>query len=249
MWRDKFQIGSVTKSFVGTVALQLVDEGRLGLDDRLSRYVDFVPGGENITVRQLLDMTSGLYSYLDDEALEAKVADNPLKKWSPEELVRTAIAHEPSFSPGEGWQYSNTNTILMGMIVEEVTGNDLEDEVRLRIIEPLGLENTSFPREPGIDPPYAQGYSYDTDSGEFIEASDIDPSFFWAAGAMVSNLEDLRVWAEALGRGTLISEAMQRERLLFHDATAGDLPYLQTMVPGYGMALEKYDEPRLLHRA
>ena len=127
---DKFEIGSVTKSFVGTVALQLVDEGKLELDDRLSEYIDTVPNGDNITIRQLLDMTSGLFNYLDDVNLEAEAAADPLKKWPPEELVRVAVSHQPYFAPGEGWFYSNTNTILVGMIIERVTGNDLEDEVR-----------------------------------------------------------------------------------------------------------------------
>ena len=239
----KFEIGSVTKSFVGTVALQLVDEGKLALDDRLDEYVSYVPNGENITIRQLLDMTSGLYNYLDDEDLETEVANDPLKKWSPEELVQVAVSHEPHFPPGEGWFYSNTNTILVGMIIELITGSELEDEVRVRIIEPLGLENTSFPEESVTDPSLAQGYSYDTETGEFARTQQVDPSLYWAAGAMVSNTEDLKVWAEALGKGSLISDAMQQERLLFHEVISDDLPYFKTMDPGYGMALEKYDDP------
>ncbi len=239
----KFEIGSVTKSFVGTVALQLVDVGKLGLDDRLDEYVPSVPGGENITIRQLLDMTSGLYNYLDDEDLETEAANDPLKKWTPEELVQVAVSHEPHSPPGEGWFYSNTNTILVGRIIELITGSDLEDEVRVRIIEPLGLDNTSFPREPVADPSFAQGYSYNTETGGFEETQQLDPSFFWAAGAMVSNIEDLEVWAEALGKGVLISDSMQEQRLLFHEVISDDLPYFKTMDPGYGMALEKYDDP------
>jgi len=237
----KFEIGSVTKSFVGTVALQLVDEGKLGLDDQLGEYVFSVPDGENITIRQLLEMTSGLYNYLDDEDLEAEAANDPLKKWAPEELVQVAVAHEPHSPPGESWFYSNTNTILVGMIIELITGNDLEDEIRARIIEPLGLKNTSFPEEPVTDPSFAPGYSYSTETGEFTRTQQMDPSFYWAAGAMVSNIEDLKVWAEALGKGSLISDALQQERLLFHEVVSDDLPYFKTMDPGYGMALEKYD--------
>jgi D-alanyl-D-alanine carboxypeptidase len=239
---NKFGIGSVTKSFVGTVALQLVDEGELGLDDKLSEYISYVPNGDNITVRQLLDMTSGLYNYTENVDLLTAVANDPLKKWAPEELIGVGISQEPYFPPGEGWYYSNTNTVLVGLIIEKITGNELEDEVQNRIIDNLGLENTSFPRDPGMSAPYAKGYQFDTDAGEFVDAMVIDPSYTWAAGAMVSNLADLKVWAEALGTGELLSESMQQERLRFHDMVIPGVPdFYYDLDPGYGLAVEKYD--------
>lgn len=239
---DKFGIGSDTKSFVGTVALQLVDEGKLALDDKLSEYNSTVPNGENITVRQLLDMTSGLYNYTDDTDLLTTVAADPLGNWAPEELVKAAVSREPYFPPGEGWYYSNTNTVLVGLIIEKITGNKLEAEIQKRIIDRLGLKNTYFPEEPGMTAPYALGYNCDPEGKEFAEAAEVDPSFLWAAGAMVSNLQDLKVWAEALGTGKLISQSMQEERLRFHDMVMPGVPdFFFAMDPGYGLAMEKYD--------
>ena len=141
---DKVRIGSITKTFNATVILQLVDEGRIGLDDPLRDYAPEVPGSEEITVRMLLDHTSGLFDYTSDEDFQEAVDAEPLRKWQPQELVDFAISHEPYFAPGEEWHYSNTNYILLGMIVEEVTGNLVGDEMRTRIYERLGLSNTSF---------------------------------------------------------------------------------------------------------
>ena len=239
---DKFGIGSVTKSIVATVLLQLVDEGKLKLDDKASKYISWVPNGEKITIRQLLNMTSGLYNYTEDETLLAAVAADPLKKWAPEELARAGVSGKPYFPPGGGWHYSNTNTILVGLIIEKITGDKLEDEVKNRIIDRLGLKNTYFPEGPNMTAPYAHGYNYDKEGKEYTEATRIDPSFLWAAGAMVSNFRDLKVWAEALGTGKLISKAMQKERERFNDMVPPGMPEpANGMDPGYGLAMVKYD--------
>ncbi len=239
---DKFGIGSVTKSLVATVLLQLVDEGKLKLDDKVSKYISWVPNGENITIRQLLNMTSGLYNYTEDETLLAAVAADPLKKWAPVELAKAGVLGKPYFPPGKGWYYSNTNTILVGLIIEKITGNKLEGEVKNRIIDRLGLKNTYFPGSPDIAAPRTLGYNYDEEGKEYTEASKIDPSFLWAAGAMVSNFRDLKVWSEALGTGQLISRAMQKERERFNDMVPPGLPEpANGMDPGYGLAMVRYD--------
>lgn len=240
----RFGIASVTKSFVGTVALQLVDEGRLSLEDPVDRWLPGVPAG--ITVRQLLEMTSGLVCYSNDPALLEVLAKEPERKWAPDELVATALAEPPLFPPGQGWHYSNTNTVLLGMLLERLTGRDLEDEVQDRILTPLGLRSTSFPREGSLGPRDAHGYEWDGDSLE--ETPEVDPSFLWASGAMVSDLADLRVWAGALATGQLVSPRMQRERLRFHEVRiAGTPAFYEAMDPGYGAALEKYDDSRPFH--
>lgn len=245
---DKFRIASVTKSFVGTVALQLVDEGKLRLDDNVGKYVPGVPNGENITIRQLLNMTSGIYDYSGDEGFLHALASDITKKWTPQELVEISFSHEPYFPPGQGWHYSNTNTILVGMIIEEVTSNKLEDEIEKRIIERLGLENTSFPEGPEMPAPYAHGYQWDEEKGNYEDITDVDPSYLWAAGAMTSNLEDLRVWVKALATGELISESMQKERLAFNDVVLpGTTPSYENMSPEYGLAIEEYDNEFLGH--
>jgi D-alanyl-D-alanine carboxypeptidase len=240
---DKFGVGSVTKSIVATVLLQLVDEGKLKLDDAVSKYISWVPNGDSITIRQLLNMTSGLHNYTEDETMLAAVAADPLRKWAPEELARAGVSGKPYFPPGEGWYYSNTNTILVGLIIEKITGNKLEDEVKSRVVDRLGLKNTYFPKSPTMTAPYTHGYNYDEEGKEYTEATKIDPSFVWAAGAMVSDLQDLRVWAEALGTGKLISKAMQKERERFNDMVPPGMPEpADGMDPGYGLAMMKYDD-------
>jgi D-alanyl-D-alanine carboxypeptidase len=218
---DKWGVGSTTKSIVVTVLLQLVDEGKLTLDDKVSKHFSWVPNGENITIRQLLNMTSGLYNYTQDPTLLAAVAADLNRKWNPEEFARVGVSGKPYFPPGEGWYYSNTNTILVGLVIEKLTGNKLEDEVNRRIIDRLGLKNTYWPKSHEIPPPSALGYNYDEESKEYAEAVKIDPSFLWAAGAM------------------------QKEREQFVDMVPpmpSGLPEpANGMDPGYGLAMVKYD--------
>ena len=239
---DKFGAGSVTKSIVATVLLQLVDEGKLKLDDKVNKYFSWVPNGENITVRELLNMTSGLYNYTEDKTLLAAAVADPAKKWAPEELARVGVSGTSYFPPGRGWYYSNTNTILIGLIIEKITGNKLEAEVKKKITDRLGLKNTYFPEGPAMTAPYTLGYNFDEEAKQYVEAARIDPSLLWAAGAMVSDLQDMRVWAGALGTGQLISKAMQKERERFHDMVPPGLPEpANGMDPGYGLAMVKYD--------
>jgi len=143
---DKFRVGSNTKTFVVTVILQLVDEGKLTLDDDLAGFglgVE-IPNAENITIRQLCNMTSGLFEAYNSPAVWEDGV-NPLTHWNPQDLVAAAVENPPNFPPGEGWNYSNTNYILLGMIIEKLTGNTAEEEITKRCIEPQGLNNTSFP--------------------------------------------------------------------------------------------------------
>src|SRR5918998_514296 len=130
---DHVRIGSNTKTFTGTVILQLVDEGKLALDDPVSKYQLEVPNGENITIRQLLNMSSGLFNYAEDEEFNKTLDTEPQKVWKPEELVEIGFKHQPYFSPGDGFHYSNTNFILLGMIIEQLTGQPLEKEFQERI--------------------------------------------------------------------------------------------------------------------
>jgi len=219
---NKVRIGSITKTFLATVILQLVDEGGISLDDPLQEYVPEVPGSGEITVRMLLDHTSGIFDYTSDEDFQEAVDAEPLTKWQPQELVDFAISHEPYFAPGQGWQYSNTNYILLGMIVEEVTGNQVGDEMRTHIYERLGLASTSFPEGPEMSGRHSHGYMYSDDQTDLMDiTTTFDPSLAWAAGGMISNLGDLEVWAEALATGELLSSATQEERLTLVDAQQG----------------------------
>ena len=211
-----FRIGSITKTFTGNLALQLVDQGKLSLDDPVSRFVPGVPDGGGITVRMLLDHSSGLFNYGSDPVFMAAIGSDPHRVWTPQELVTFGVSNPPYFPPGEGRAYSNTNYILLGMIVEKVSGRTLEQELATRITGPLGLTHTYMAEGPDLTGDYVHGYQYYGENDGIEDLTDYyDPSIYWAAGAMVSTLEDLRVWSKALAEGRLISPAL-RQAMTFH---------------------------------
>lgn len=214
---DKTRIGSISKTFTATVILQLVDEKKLSLDDKLSKYEPQVPGADGITVRQLANMTSGLYNYTDDPAFWTAFQKSPKTTWAPQQMVDIATAHPAVFPPGQRYMYCNTNYILLGMIMEKVTGSTAAKQITTRIIDKLGLKNTSFPMTPDMPTPYMHGYIPATGqpngSGTLTDLSIYSPTPFWTAGAMVSNLDDLKIWAQALATGKLLSKQMHAEQI------------------------------------
>jgi D-alanyl-D-alanine carboxypeptidase len=210
----RFRIGSMTKTFVITVLLQLVEEQKLKLDDTIDKFFPDFPNGANITIRQLANMTSGIYNYTETEAFNDTLANNPHKKWAPEELIQIALENKPYFEPGKGFHYSNTNTILIGLIIEKLTGNTLKQEIENRIIKTLDMNNTSFLTDGyEMTEPYCHGYMIDPTGTPIDNSETCDISWGWAAGSMISNLDDLKIWAEALGTGKLLSPETQKERL------------------------------------
>lgn len=207
------RIGSVTKTFTVTAILQLVDDGKIGLDDPVSKFVDGVPDGEHITLRELAGMRSGLFNYSMSEAFERDLQANPRKQFTPRELLAYAFAKPPAFPPGKGFQYSNTNAILLGLVVQKVTGQRLADFVAEHISKPLGLSHTSIPASPAIPDPHAHGYTRATPDAPVVDSTDWDPSWAGAAGDMISTLDDLKIWAPALANGTLLKPETQAQRL------------------------------------
>lgn len=228
---DKVRIASNTKTFVATLVLQLVDEGMLSLDDPLEKFIQGVPYGDEITVRSLLNMTSGIFSFSEDETFLAEFTADPLMEMTPQESLDIALSHPPDFPPGQGWHYSDTNYEVLGMIVEQATGNAIEDEMRERIIEPLGLSGTSFPTTPDMPEEHAKGYVIGED-WVLEDYTRVSPSVPWAGGAMISTLEDLRVWVKALATGELLSEEMHREQLSWVD-----MPGLENVDGKYGLGI------------
>ena len=221
---DKFRIGSNTKTFVVTVLLQLADEGKVGLDDTLDKFkLGFnIPNEDKITLRQLCNMTSGIPEFSGNKELcEEFYVTNPLKKWLPREIVEAALTLPPTFAPGEGWFYSNTGYILLGMVIEKVSGESIEDQILKRILKPMGLTNTSFPESsPDIPAPYAHGYELD-DNKKWQDITMYSPSLLWSAGAMISNMQDMKRWVKAYTVGTTNSKASQKERLTWVDPHKG----------------------------
>jgi len=161
---DYFRVGSNTKTMTGTVILQLVQEGRLELDDAVSAFWPGVPNGDRITIAQLCEMRSGLYSYTFDRDFNETLDREPQKAWNPEELLAIGFSHPTNFEPGERFDYCNTNTVLLGVIIEKLTEMSASDAFKERIFEPLGLKHTSLPdaTDSSIPDPHPQGYAFGT---------------------------------------------------------------------------------------
>jgi D-alanyl-D-alanine carboxypeptidase len=207
------RIGSVTKTFTVTAVLQLADQGKLGLDDAIAEFVPEVPLGDRITLRQLARMQSGLFNYSNSPEFQQALFADPRREFTPRELLNYALTQPNRFPPGEGFEYSNTNTILLGLVVQKVSGQPLHSYIEEHILAPLGMSHTSFPTTNAFPDPHAQGYTVQTADGKEAVATDWNPSWGWAAGAMISNLDDMRIWSEALATGKLLTPQMQAQRL------------------------------------
>src|SRR5215207_7316467 len=235
------RIGSVTKTFTATLLLKAADEGLLSLDDTIDRYVKGVPNGDEITLRQMANMTSGFADYYLDEQFFDEMTSHPKRVWTTQELVRIGIEDSPMFDPGTEWFYSNTNYVLLGLVLEQVSGKPLERLYSKQIIKPLHLKQTSFPdaEDSSIPDPHAQGYVLLSQDAEPLNTTDWNPSWAWAAGGMISTAEELLLYGRALGTGKgLLPPQQQAERL---DSFVRDLPpYNQPPSngrSGYGLGL------------
>ena len=214
------RIGSVTKTFTGTAIMQLAEAGKLGLDDTIDKYVPGIPNGNRITLRQLANMTSGLASYTQSSKFTDILFAKPQTIWTPKELLAIGVAESPLYEPGTSFNYSNTNTVLLGMVIEKVTEKPVGQVFKERILDPLKLSNTSWPgASTDMPTPYAQGFTL---QGNFAKpdapsnATHWNPSWGWTAGEMISDVDDLLVYARALGTGQgLLGAAAQTERLTF----------------------------------
>ncbi len=232
------RIGSVNKTFTVSLLLQAAAEGFLSLDDTIDQYIEDVPNGDEITLRQMANMTSGIASYTFNEQWQDELFSDPERIWRPEEVVQFGIADSPAFDPGTEFQYSNTNTVLLGLVLEQATGKPIGDLYREGIIEPLGLRETSFPdaADSSLPDPHAQGYTLQgQDDGEPVNATNWNPSWGYTAGAMISTVEDLLVYGRALGTGEgLLPPEQQAERL---DSFLSDDVPPNTAERAYGLGL------------
>ncbi|MFJ3718266.1 serine hydrolase domain-containing protein [Streptomyces sp. NPDC090057] len=231
------RIGSETKTFTVTALLQLVDEGKAGLDDPIGRYVAGVPNGDRITLRELAGMRSGLFNYSEDDGFFKALTSDPQRPFTPQQLLGYAFRHPVMFPPGQKFYYSNTNLILLGLVVEKQSGQSLGDYIHRHILVPAGMNDTSFPSGAEFPSPHPQGYTDQTADGKVQDTADWNPSWGWAAGAMVSTLGDLRTWAPTVATGRfpdgrrMISPAAQAQRLVTPP----------TPIPGAGYGLGIFD--------
>ncbi|WP_377865247.1 serine hydrolase domain-containing protein [Bacillus sp. R86525] len=213
----RFRIGSVTKTFTATTVLQLVGENRIQLDDPIEKWLPgLIQGnwydGNQITIRQLLNHTSGIAEYL-----KSKDADimNSKKTYTAEEIVKIGLSLPPDFSPGKGWLYSNTGYVILGMLIEKITGNSYAEEIEKRIIEPLDLSNTFLPGNSPVIPGknHARGYMKIDETSELKDMTNYNPSLANAAGDMISNADDLNTFFASLLGGKLLKERELKEML------------------------------------
>ena len=208
---DHFRIASNTKTFTATAILQLVDEKRISLSDHLDRYIPGIPYGGQITIDQLLGMTSGVYDYTADPAFVAAYVANPLLPFSLSQLVAIVQRNKPLFAPGTSIAYDDSNYYLLGAIAEKVSGQPLSQLIAGKITRPLGLDHTSYPTTPAMPAPFSRGYVIEAGSIQDYTAS--NPAVAGGAGAMISTLYDLKAWVKALATGTLLTPATQALRL------------------------------------
>ena len=213
---DRMLAGSVGKTFAAATALQLINEGKIGLDDKIEKYLGSepwfsrLPNAKDITVRQLMNHTSGLVRYEFKEQFTKDLTANPEKVWKPAELVAYLLDEKPPFEAGKGWDYSDTNYIVLGMIIEKVTGRKFYDEANRRVLEPLKLTDTipqDGPRLKGV----VQGYAGPNNpfggtdamivNGKFA----INPQFEWTGGGYASTTQDLARWAKMFYEGKAFS--------------------------------------------
>jgi D-alanyl-D-alanine carboxypeptidase len=251
---DHFRIGSNTKTMTSTVILQLVQEGKLKLDDPVSKYIPNVPNGDTITIANLSEMRSGLYSYTSDPGFNQTLDQDPKKAWTPQELLDIAFSHPVTAPPGGSFDYCNTNIVLLGLIIEQLTGTSASEAFQQRIFEPLGLTHTSLPANTdwSIPDPHPLGYQFGTNVETIesyavpkaelpaaldgtllpIDNTDANPSWAWTAGGAISTADDLAVYVKAMVGGDLLDAQTQKIRM--------DSIQSMSASSGYGLGIAKF---------
>ncbi|WP_166785568.1 serine hydrolase domain-containing protein [Cryobacterium cryoconiti] len=207
----RFRIGTNTTAMTCTVLLRLVDEGRVALDDRVSTYLSRIVGVSDITLEQLCQNTSGLPS--TSAALTAQFVNNPTRPWTPMELVSNSLASARQGVPGGTWAQSDMGIVLLGMALQAATGQDWASLYREYIFDPLHLNNTSYPSAAELDIPGAHPHGYATEltatgqvvCGNVRDVTTLSNSLSGVAGGVISTLDDMRIWAQALAEGKLLS--------------------------------------------
>jgi D-alanyl-D-alanine carboxypeptidase len=207
------RIGSVTKTFTTTLILQLAQQGKLSLDDPVSKFVPGVANGDKITLRMLGNMTSGLHEYLANPEFRTAFFKDPSRTWKPQELLEASYKQEPQFAPGTNSAYSNPNTVLLGLVVEKVEGRSFAEVLKEKILVPQGLNHTFFSNNEQFPGRHIHGYTSLYPGKKEVDSTSWSPSQAYAAGAMISTIADLTKWAKIVATGALISPELQAERL------------------------------------
>lgn len=230
-----FRVGSVTKTWTGTVILQLVQEGKLSLSDPVSKYIANVPNGDAITIEQLLSMRSGLFNYTTDLAFNQTLDSEPNKVWTTGDMLTIAFSHPVHFAPGAGFAYSNTNTVLLGLIIEKLTGTSAADAMKARLFAPFGLTDTFLPaqNDTSLPAPFPHGYQWGTNAEtatsealsperqaaaengtlQPADVTTVSTSWAWSAGSGISTVQQLAAFVQRMVGGGYLNADMQAKRL------------------------------------
>jgi len=228
---DKFRVGSISKTFTSTVVLQLAQEGKIGLDDAVSEWLPDVAAVltkydlDQITIRMLLNHTSGIHSYTDvaDPVFQGTY-QNPMTVWSRSDILSVVNTHEPDFAPGAGWRYSNANYYILGILIEKVTGDSYENQVKTRVIDALRLRDTYVPApgDPYVTANYARGYF---GPSSLTDYTNTDPSYPWSAGSVISTPAALAEWVMAIYDGTLLDSYYRQQQKTYVATGHGGMLY------------------------
>ena len=234
-------LGSVGKIFVSAVALQLVDEGRIKLSDKVSQYFngvdwyDQMPNAKDLTIKSLLNHTSGIPRYVFSPAFTAAIEKDPMRTWTPAECLAVIASEAPKHPVGQGWGYSDTNYLLLGLVIEKVTNSTYYAQLEKRIISTYHLRST-YPSTQRELPGLTQGYIGENNffnlpkkvvSGGLYA---MNPQFEWTGGGLVTNVEDLAYFIKWLHTGKILKPATYKELIQAVDFRSG-----QVAKTGYGL--------------
>ena len=229
------RIASITKSFTATAVLQLVKEKKLKLGDTLEQYVPGIANGDEITIKQILGMRSGIYDFTSNQAFIDAFDADPTLPFEPAQAVEIIKQNQPAFAPGAETAYADSNYVLLGLVIEKVTDRPVEEVIDEDVVQKLGLDETTFPTTATVPEPHPTAYVPDPDdpSVPLRVVNDVNPKVAWTVGAMLSTLSDLKRWGKELTDGSLLTPKLQRERLKYHVFTGASLPI------GYGLGVER----------
>ena len=213
--KDQVRIGSITKTFVVSVFLELVDEKKVSLTDTLKKFLPSIPKADRILLVQLCNHTSGIHDILEDSLNQNNFVVKPRYHWSRQELLDTISHTRPDFEPGTRFSYSNTGYLVLGLVIEKVSGHSIESEISARLLKPLKLFATAFPADSLFTTRFLRGYMLDETTKKLKDVSCISPSLVWTAGAMISTLDDLKKWSRLLYKGEFLKPQTRQNRLAF----------------------------------
>jgi D-alanyl-D-alanine carboxypeptidase len=228
---DHLRIASVSKTFTATAILELVDQHKLSLSDHLSTFIPGIPNGSRITIAPLLNMTSGIYDYVNDAAVIRAYDMNPVRPFALKDVLAIIKRNKPMFAPGAKVVYDNSNYYLLGAIAAQVAHESLGKLITMQILDPLGMTHTSYPSTPAMPAPFSHGY-INQPNFPLRDVTNSNPAFAGGAGAMISTLGDLKIWAKALATGTLLTPATHALQL--KTGVLAETPKLRL---GYGLGI------------